>query len=266
MQQLLAVLLILLVGVAPVFAQGGIKKKKPRPYEYGRVIIDNYSTAAGITPATFDHWSHRARHTCRLCHVDIGFAMKAGGTEITAADNQRGYYCGACHDGRRQHDGQPIFAACVKQMGKEELQRCGRCHRVGRDTAREQAFAEFAAGLPKGHSGNGIDWEKAEASGQVEPLQYLEGVSVKRPGLAVQKDFALEPKVAGMPETIFSHQKHTVWNGCELCHPEIFVGIKRGTTKYTMIELFEGKYCGVCHDKVAFPQTDCQRCHAKPVQ
>jgi hypothetical protein len=28
----------------------------------------------------FRHWLHRSKYTCRLCHVDIGFAMEAGGT------------------------------------------------------------------------------------------------------------------------------------------------------------------------------------------
>jgi c(7)-type cytochrome triheme protein len=42
--------------------------------------------------------------------------------------------------------------------------------------------------------------------------------------------------------------------------------VKKGTTKYSMVDIFEGKYCGVCHVNVAFPMTDCQRCHAKPVR
>jgi c(7)-type cytochrome triheme protein len=89
---------------------------------------------------------------------------------------------------------------------------------------------------------------------------------VKRPPLKIQKDFSLEPKVEGMPQIVFSHKKHTVWNGCEVCHPEIFAGVKKGLTKYSMPEIFEGKYCGVCHGKVAFPLLDCQRCHTKPVE
>ena len=82
----------------------------------------------------------------------------------------------------------------------------------------------------------------------------------------MQKDFALSPRLVGMPGIIFSHRKHTVWNGCELCHPEIFVGVRRGVSQYTMVENFEGKYCGICHLKVAFPLLDCQRCHTEPVQ
>ena len=119
--------------------------------------------------------------------------------------------------------------------------------------------------MPKERLGIGINWEKAEEEGLIKPLDQLEGVSIMKAKLKVQQDFSLKAKVEGMPDIIFSHKKHTVWNGCELCHPEIFIGIKMGTTKYSMVELFDGKYCGVCHDKVAFPQTDCQRCHTKPV-
>ena len=120
--------------------------------------------------------------------------------------------------------------------------------------------------MPRGRFGNGVDWEKAEQDHLIQPVDFLEGVSIRRQPISAQKDFALSPKLEGMPDIIFSHAKHTVWNGCELCHPEIFVGVKKGTTKYSMVQIFEGKYCGVCHTAVAFPTLDCQRCHTKPVQ
>lgn len=263
---LVAGVIFLMVLPVPGHAAEGKKNKRPRPYEYGRVVIDNYSTKAGITPVVFEHWSHRDKYTCRLCHVDLGFAMKAGGSEMTAADNFRGYFCGSCHDGKREFGGRAIFSACsATSRNLADSPRCQQCHTSGRNPAREQAFADFAAKLPKERFGNGIDWERAEESGLIKPQQYLDGVSVKRPPLAVQKDFSVEGKVEGMPEIIFSHKKHTVWNGCELCHPDIFVGIKKGTTAFSMAEIFAGKYCGVCHESVAFPLTDCQRCHTRPV-
>lgn len=257
-------LLILALAVSSEAADGK-RAKRPRPYEYGRVTIDNFSSNAGISAVTFEHWSHRDRYTCRLCHVDLGFAMKTGGSEMTAADNQRGYFCGSCHDGRRTVDGREIFAACSGSRTVADSPRCQRCHVTGRNSIREQAFADFAAKMPRERFGNGIDWERAEDSGLIKPQQYLDGVSVKRPPLAVQKDFSVEGKIEGMPEIIFSHKKHTVWNGCELCHPDIFVGVKKGTTKFSMAEIFAGQYCGVCHETVAFPLTDCQRCHIQPV-
>ena len=251
-------LLFLIVSIA--FAQTGIKKRRPLPYEYGRVVINNYSKAAHLAPVVFDHWLHRAKFTCRLCHVDVGFAMKANATDIRAADNMSGYYCGSCHNGKT------AFSSCSTSMAGKNSENCIRCHSLGKNVVKKYNFKEFVKGWPRGRLGNGVDWEKTEEEGLITPADYLEGVSIKREKLAVQKDFELEPKYVGMPNIIFSHRKHTVWNGCELCHPEIFIGIKKGLTKYSMMDIFEGKYCGVCHSSVAFPLIDCQRCHTERVQ
>lgn len=265
MKKLLFLILFILICTGMTAAQTGVKKKRPLPQEYGRVILNNFSEKAGLPPVVFDHWLHRARFTCRLCHVDIAFAMKADATNIRAADNAKGYYCGTCHNGKMIYKEKKVFESCSTKPSAD-LKRCERCHSLGKNVKREYDFAEFTGRFPKERFGNGVNWEKAEEDGYVLLTDYLEGVSIKRPALAVKKDFALAPKVEGMPEIIFSHKKHTVWNGCETCHPEIFIGVKKGTTKYSMIEIFDGKYCGVCHGKVAFPLLDCQRCHSKPVQ
>jgi len=261
---LLVVLVLAITGIT--MAQTGVKKKRPLPYEYGRVILNNYSEKAGISPVVFDHWLHRSKFTCRLCHVDISFAMKTGSTDIKALDNIKGYYCGTCHNGKMILQGTRIFESCSKKSQADDVKRCDRCHSLGKNVKREYDFAKFTERFPKERFGNGINWEKAEADGYIKLVDFLEGVSIPRKSLSVQKDFALSPKLEGMPEIIFSHKKHTVWNGCELCHPEIFMGVKRGATKYTMVEIIEGRYCGVCHGTVAFPLLDCQRCHTKPVQ
>ena len=260
--------IVLLVPVFASFAhaQTGTKKRRPLPYEYGGVVIGNYSANAGFSPVQFDHWLHRAFYTCRLCHVDIGFAMKANATGIKAADNMKGYYCGTCHNGKMTHGDRKIFEACATKYTKEDLKRCNRCHSKGELVKREYDFSAFIEKFPKERFGNGVDWEKAEETGLIRPIDSIEGISVKRSPLATQKDFAIAAKVETMPEIIFSHKKHTVWNGCELCHPEIFASIKKGATKYSMTEIFEGKFCGACHVTVAFPTTDCQRCHSKPVR
>jgi c(7)-type cytochrome triheme protein len=247
-------------------AQGSAKKRRPLPDEFGRAVINNHSEKAGFAPVVFDHWLHRAKYTCRLCHVDLGFAMKAGGSDIKAADNIKGFFCGACHNGRTVSGERKIFASCDKPQPHESRPACSRCHSQGREVKEQIDFGAFTRGLPRGRFGNGIDWEKAEEQGLIHPSDFLEGVSIARKPLTAQKDFALSPRLVGMPGILFSHKKHTVWNGCELCHPEIFVGVKRGVTRYTMVENFEGKYCGACHLSVAFPLTDCQRCHTEPVQ
>lgn len=261
---LLLLFLLLCAGVA--LAQTGTKKKRPLPYEYGRIVINNYSEKAGLAPVVFDHWIHRSKFTCRLCHVDIAFAMKAGVTNIKAADNMGGYYCGTCHNGKRVILEKKVFDSCSTKTASTDVKRCERCHSLGKNVKKDNDFSQLVDRLPKERFGNGVDWEKAEVDGLIHPIDYLEGVSIKRPNLTVQKDFSVSAKVEGMPDIVFSHKKHTAWNGCELCHPEIFIGVKKGTTKYSMIEIFDGKYCGVCHTTIAFPLLDCQRCHTKPVQ
>jgi c(7)-type cytochrome triheme protein len=256
-------LLFSIIGIA--FAQTGVKKKRPLPYEFGRVVINNYSEASNIAPVVFDHWLHRAKFTCRLCHVDIGFAMTAGASDIKAKDNINGYYCGTCHNGTRVFDDTSVFSSCKEGADRLDAT-CNRCHSLGKNVTQKYDFREFVSGLPKERLGNGVDWEKAEEQELIMPIDYIEGVSIKRAKLAVQGDFKIESKVEGMPNIIFSHEKHTVWNGCELCHPEIFVGIKKGLTQYSMVSIYEGKFCGVCHNNVAFPLLDCQRCHLQEVK
>jgi c(7)-type cytochrome triheme protein len=266
MKKMFFLFLIILVCSGITLAQTGMKKKRPLDFEYGRVVLNNYSEKAGFAPVVFNHWLHRAKFTCRLCHVDIGFAMKAGASDIKATDNMRGYYCGTCHNGKALFKGSgKVFEACSENFSAADRGRCERCHSLGRNVKPEYEFSQFTSMFPKERFGNGIDWEKAEATGVIKPIDFIEGVSIKRPALAIQKDMSIDAKLAGMPSIIFSHKKHTVWNGCELCHPEIFIGVKKGTTKYSMVEIFEGKYCGVCHGKVAFPTIDCQRCHTQQV-
>jgi len=266
MKRALFIIVIALIFAGVALAQTGVKKRRPLPYEYGRVVLDNYATKSGLAPVVFDHWLHRAKFTCRLCHVDIGFAMKAGTTGIKASDNMQGYYCGTCHNGKLAVNGKTVFASCSEEPAQKNSALCDRCHSLGKKVTKEYDFRTFTKDFPRGRFGNGVDWEKAEEDGIVKPLNFIEGVSFKREPLAVQKDFELEAKVKGMPNIIFSHKKHTVWNGCELCHPEIFIGVKKGTTQYTMVENYQGKFCGACHMSVAFPLIDCQRCHTEKVE
>lgn len=234
--------------------------------EYGRVVISNHAARSGLAPVVFDHWLHRAKFTCRLCHIDIGFAMSAGGTGITAATNRQGYHCGACHNGKRPAGDKAIFAACAENAPADARARCNRCHSHGVKGAREIEYAAFTEKLPKTPLGGGIDWEDAEARGLIKPVDTLDDVSLQRPRIRTQKDFSIEAKASWMGDVIFSHKKHATWNGCEVCHPDIFPSVQKGGKPYSMFQIIEGRYCGACHDKVAFPLQDCKRCHVKPVQ
>ena len=249
--------LFLMAFLADVHAFG-VKKKRPKLHEYGNVVINNFSEQNKMAPVVFKHWLHRSKYTCRLCHVDIGFAMQAGGTEITEADNTMGIYCGACHNGKEAFGPQE-----TNSLGST-VPTCEKCHSAGNDVKFKNDFYEFKKQFPPERFGNGIDWLKAEEQNLVTLKDYIEGVSIKRAKIQEPKEFDLSAKEPNMPDIIFSHQKHTVWNGCELCHPEIF-GVKKGSAPYSMQEIFAGQYCGVCHGIVAFPNIDCQRCHTKAV-
>jgi len=247
----LGFLVLFLLSAASLFADqaAGTKKRRPLPDEFGNVVINNYSQKNNVAPVVFSHWLHRSKYSCRLCHVDIGFAMEVNGTGIREEDNRKGLYCGACHNGKY------AFAA--------QTATCDRCHSSGKEVAHTD-FAALTSGYPKGRFGNNVDWEQAEIAGKVKLIDTLPEVSVKRKPLDLQKDYSIEAKIDGLPQIIFSHKKHAVWSGCELCHPDIF-SVKTGSTKYSMQDIFAGKYCGLCHGSVAFPAADCQRCHVKPV-
>jgi c(7)-type cytochrome triheme protein len=68
--------------------------------EYGDVVLNNYSDAAGMRPAVFPHWFHRIRFRCKVCHSDLGFKFKAGGNQINMLKIFDGEFCGACHNGQ----------------------------------------------------------------------------------------------------------------------------------------------------------------------
>src|SRR6185369_18090377 len=72
----------------------------PPPDEYGNVIINRTSTRNGIKPVVFSHWKHRVKYTCRVCHSELDFYMKANTTEIREILNRQGKFCGACHNGK----------------------------------------------------------------------------------------------------------------------------------------------------------------------
>lgn len=83
-------IMIMVTGLAPMQAANA---------EYGDIVINNYSDAAGMRPPVFPHWFHRIRFRCKVCHADLGFKFKAGGNDINMVKIIDGQYCGACHNG-----------------------------------------------------------------------------------------------------------------------------------------------------------------------
>lgn len=227
---------------------------------HGRVILDNFATRTGVPAVTFDHWRHRALYTCRVCHVDLGFALKAGETQVSAATNEGGSHCGACHDGKSRHAGQPIFAACSGWPRADPARGCTRCH-TGANHGPGSGYDGFKRAMPLDAAGD-LDWAAAVRRSIVKPADAVDGVSTKRASMKIDRDVEIRAMGTWMNGVTFSHRKHVAWIACELCHPEIFPVTRRGSVKYDMDAMRAGRHCGACHLNVAFPLSTCERCHA----
>lgn len=229
----------------------------PQESEYGRVVLDKHSSDGSPGAVVFDHWLHRSKFTCRLCHVDVGFGMQANTSGISATTNRQGFHCGACHDGKRVIDGKLVFASCLENGDKKQ---CARCHSMGKKKSTQYTYEKFTAKFPRGVYG--VSWKECESLGLIKPIDVLEGLSIKKAPLKSRQDFAIQPNRQYFTGVRFSHEAHSIWNGCEVCHPEIFPTTKKGSISYSMYQISQGRYCGACHGKVAFPVNSCNSCHS----
>ncbi len=70
-------------------------------------------------------------------------------------------------------------------------------------------------------------------------------------------------KPSGAAPVSFSHEFHIQVFKCDECHTKIWP-MKRGAKKMAMDGMYEGKFCGVCHNgQTAFSATDCDKCHVE---
>ncbi|NJD87624.1 MAG: hypothetical protein FIB05_06390 [Betaproteobacteria bacterium] len=88
-----------LVLAAAACAGFFLSSAEPARAEYGDVVINSHSDAAGVRPVVFPHWFHRVRFRCKVCHSDLGFKFQAGGNDINMVKIIDGQFCGACHNG-----------------------------------------------------------------------------------------------------------------------------------------------------------------------
>jgi len=122
-----------------------------------------------------------------------------------------------------------------------------------------QGPKEAFSSLPKALSGNRVDWVAALKSGKIAPRYELID-SGKEP---IVMDLNIVREVKGsMPDVVYPHKQHTQWLDCSNCHPAIFIP-KKGANSMSMAGILLGQQCGVCHGKVAFPVSDCRKCHSR---
>jgi c(7)-type cytochrome triheme protein len=125
-----------------------------------------------------------------------------------------------------------------------------------------QAPLTAYAALPKTESdlGNGVHWVQALDEGRIKPVWDIDNPDAKPTVLAM--DIIRIPK-GSMPDELFPHRQHTLWLDCSNCHPAIFIP-KKGANQISMAANLLGQKCGVCHGRVAFPFSQCKRCHSQP--
>ncbi len=114
--------------------------------------------------------------------------------------------------------------------------------------------------LPKGLGGE-VNWTVAVLKGYISPRGSLDPDAEEIPPLDL--NIFIEAKTPLMSNVLFPHSIHTYWLSCNNCHPKIFIP-QAGANPISMVEIFEGKWCGRCHGKVAFkfyPIANCRRCH-----
>jgi len=126
--------------------------------------------------------------------------------------------------------------------------------------ARENRNAEvILKNIPKDQGGS-VDWVRAFKDNLVHPRESLDPDKPLVPPF----DFNIDiPAVGAMPNVVFPHLPHTYWLDCGNCHPNIFV-MKKGANPISMVKIVNGEFCGRCHGRVAFPISNCARCHVKP--
>lgn len=113
--------------------------------------------------------------------------------------------------------------------------------------------------LPRSIGGNYVNWSKAVSKGVIKPR--FDHLDASKEALPMDLVIVMEVK-GSMPNVAFPHKEHTVWLECVNCHDAIFKP-QKGANPMTMAEIMLGQKCGVCHGSVAFPVTECRRCHTE---
>jgi c(7)-type cytochrome triheme protein len=118
---------------------------------------------------------------------------------------------------------------------------------------------EALSRLPKDGAGNFVDWNRALGERTIQPRSKLRDSTEVRTWDA---DILLNLK-GGTPIVRFPHRQHTMWLDCSNCHEQLFRS-RAGANPLSMLAILQGEQCGVCHGAVAFPLTECKRCHNTP--
>ena len=86
------------LGIAGILVAGFLLLAPEAWAEYGDVVLNRRSEQGGVRPVVFQHWFHRIRFRCKVCHNELGFEMRAGANDVRMSDIIDGKFCGQCHN------------------------------------------------------------------------------------------------------------------------------------------------------------------------
>lgn len=126
------------------------------------------------------------------------------------------------------------------------------------DLERLQTPREALREMPRDRDGK-VDWMKALRERSITPRPRLDAAGGDH--LPIDLDIIMR-NTKEMPYVRFPHRAHTEWLACSNCHPAPFEA-KAGSTRIKMEDIFRGRFCGTCHDRIAFiTHRNCDRCHS----
>lgn len=116
---------------------------------------------------------------------------------------------------------------------------------------------EALGSLAPDTAGNQVRWMQALDQGQIQPRTNIHPETK----VNLRTTDVLLVNTSVQPLVRFPHRQHTAWLDCANCHDHLFEQ-KAGATRIGMMAILMGEKCGVCHGAVAFPLTECNRCHS----
>lgn len=167
---------------------------------------------------------------------------------------------------RRRRHARAWAAACLLFVSFVALAAAGRWLPLESDGVHDprnpaigllQQPAEALGVLPPDTAGNQVRWMEALDRGHIQPRTKIQPET----NVKLRTTEVLLKNTGEMPMVRFPHRQHTAWLDCSNCHDHLFEQTA-GKTRINMMLILQGEKCGLCHGAVAFPLTECLRCHS----
>ena len=118
-------------------------------------------------------------------------------------------------------------------------------------------------------TGMGAKPQSAPPKAEAEKVKEVQGLAAGMQSMIPSHEYGnvIMKRYTGEGQPIravvFPHWLHRTQFVCKVCHLDLGFKMKSGANDIKMGDMFEGKWCGACHNgTVAFAATECDRCHS----